>query len=81
MLKGRIDKEGVLQVICQEYRSQHANRNAAVQRLAELLAEALKPVKVRKAMKLPKSAIEKRLREKKRRSLQKKQRSDMPADE
>ncbi len=80
-LKGRIDKQGVLSVVCQEYRSQHANRNAAVQRLAELLAEALKPVKPRKATKLPKSAVEKRLREKKQRSLLKKQRSEKDADE
>ena len=58
-LKGRIDKQGVLNVVCQEYRSQHANRNAVVRRLAELLAEALKPVKPRKATKLPKSAVEK----------------------
>ncbi|MBL7215543.1 MAG: aminoacyl-tRNA hydrolase [Phycisphaerae bacterium] len=81
MLEGRIDKRGILQVVCQEYRSQHANRNAAIQRLVELIAEALKPVKVRRATKLPNRAIEKRLREKKQRSLQKKQRSDMSTDE
>jgi ribosome-associated protein len=71
-----MDKEGVLSVVCQEYRSQHANRNAAIRRLAELLAEALKPVKTRKATKPSKSAVEKRLQEKKRRSIRKKLRSE-----
>ena len=79
-LKGRIDKQGVLSVVCQEYRSQHANRNAVMRQMAELIAEALKPVKTRKTTKLPKSAIEKRLREKKQRSLLKKQRSDKDTD-
>jgi ribosome-associated protein len=78
-LRGRIDKQGKLQVVCQEYRSQHANRNAAVQRLTVLLAEALKPVNVRKKTKPSKGAVEKRLREKKRRSQQKKLRSEDPA--
>lgn len=78
-LKGRIDKQGVLSVVCQEYRSQHANREAAIRRLVELLAKALKPVKVRKVTKLPRSAVEKRLREKKQRSLLKKQRSEKEA--
>ena len=80
-LKGRIDKQGVLQVVCQEYRSQHANRNAAMRRLVELIADALKPVKKRNATKLPKNAIEKRLSEKKRRSLLKKQRSENANDQ
>ena len=79
-LKGRIDNQGVLQIVCQEHRSQHTNRNAATQRLAELIADALKPVKKRKVTKLPKSAIEKRLREKKQRSLLKKQRSEKETD-
>ena len=80
-LKGRIDKQGILQVVCQEYRSQHANRNAATGRLAKLVADALKPVKMRKATKVPKAVVEKRLREKKQRSLLKKQRSEKEADE
>lgn len=80
-LRIRMDKQGVLQVTCQEYRSQHANRNAAVQRLAELIAEALRPIKVRKATKTPKRAVEKRLQEKKQRSLKKKQRSEKAVEQ
>ncbi len=79
-LKHRMDNQGILQVSCQEYRSQYANRNAAKQRLAELLAEALKPVKKRKPTKKPKSAVEKRLREKKQQG-EKKQRRSLPPDE
>jgi len=80
-LKGRMDKRGVLWVICQEYRSQHANRKAVLERLAELIADALKPVKKRKKTKIPKAVIEKRLREKKNRSLLKKRRSEKPIDD
>lgn len=80
-LKGRMDKQGVLRVVCQEYRSQHANRNAAVEHLAELIADALKPVKVRKTTRPPKSAIERRLRDKKQHSLKKKLRSAKPGEQ
>lgn len=79
-LKGRIDKQGHLHVVCQEYRSQHANRAAAVQRLGALMAEALRPVKVRKRTKIPKGAVEKRLQEKKKRSTVKKLRSEKLGD-
>ena len=80
-LKNRIDKEGHLQVTCQDFRSQHANRNAAKQRLAELIADALKPVKKRKPTKKPKSAVEKRLQDKKQQAEKKKQRSQKPGIE
>lgn len=80
-LANRIDKEGHLQIVCQEYRSQHANRNAAVQRLAELLAEALKPKKRRKPTKPSKSAVEKRLRKKKQQSQKKRLRSSPVGEE
>lgn len=77
-LGNRMDKQGILQVVCQEYRSQHANRHAAVERLAGLVAEALRPIKVRKTTKPPKRAVEKRLQKKKQRSQQKKLRSEKP---
>lgn len=80
-LKNRIDKDGYLHVVCQEYRSQHANRNAAIQRLTELLAGALRPIKRRKPTKPPQSAVEKRLREKKQQSLKKQLRSTPPGEE
>ena len=80
-LKNRIDKEGCLHIVCQDYRSQHANRNAAQERLVELLADALKRKKRRKPTKPPKSAVEKRLREKKQQSRKKQLRSKPPGEQ
>ncbi len=77
-LHNRIDKQGVLQVTCQEYRSQYANRNAATQLLIDLIADALKPSKVRRPTRIPKSQIERRLADKKKRSSLKKLRSEKP---
>jgi ribosome-associated protein len=73
-LAGRIDKEGVLHVVSQKHRSQEANRRAAVERLQQLVQEALRPVPVRRKTKVPTAARERRLREKKQRSDRKRQR-------
>ena len=75
VLKNRIDKQGVLQVSSQQYRSQTANRDAALRRMAELIAAALKPKPRRKKTRIPKRAIEKRLEDKKYRSKTKQLRS------
>ena len=74
-LKNRIDHQGVLQVSSQQYRSQTANRNAALERLAELIAIALKPKRKRKKTQIPKRAVRKRLEDKNVRSMTKKLRS------
>ncbi|MHC4159227.1 MAG: alternative ribosome rescue aminoacyl-tRNA hydrolase ArfB [Planctomycetota bacterium] len=74
-LATRANKDGVIRVVCQRYRTQRANREAAVERLSELLREALKKRAVRKKTKVPKYAREKRLEEKKRRGALKKQRT------
>ena len=74
-LATRMDKHGVLRVVSQKHRTQEANRRAAVERLTELMAEALKPKPVRKKTKVPTGAKERRLQEKKRRSSLKQQRS------
>jgi ribosome-associated protein len=66
-LATRIDKQGVLHVVSQKHRSQEANRQAAVERLLELLRDALTPVPTRKKTKVPRAAHERRIREKKRR--------------
>jgi ribosome-associated protein len=66
-LAGRIDQDGVLQVVVDTHRSQHRNREEAVERLATLLADALRPRKKRRATRPPARAKEKRLQEKKRR--------------
>lgn len=72
----RIDKNGILRVISQKYRTQKANRRTAVERLQKLLAEALKIRPSRKKTKIPKSSNQRRLEEKRRRSLLKRQRSE-----
>ena len=74
-LKSRIDKDKRLQVTCRDYRSQHANRNGARQRLAALIADALRPVKKRKPTQKPRRAVEKRLRQKKQHSEKKQRRA------
>jgi ribosome-associated protein len=67
-LAPRLDQEGVLQLAADNHRSQHRNREEAVERLAALLADALRPRKERKATRPPRAAKEKRLREKKQRA-------------
>jgi ribosome-associated protein len=75
-LATRADKNGVVRVVCQRNRTQKANREGAVERLRELLREALKKRRVRKKTKVPAYAREKRLAEKKKRSRLKKQRTE-----
>lgn len=67
-LGNRINVEGVLLLQCEETRSQLKNKQIAFTRFAELLKEALKPVKKRKPSKPSKSAIKKRLDNKKKHS-------------
>jgi ribosome-associated protein len=75
-LSGRIDKQGRLRIICQIYRTQSANRNAAVERLVELLAKSLEKRKVRKKTTIPAGARRKRLEAKKQRGHIKKLRGE-----
>ena len=74
-LATRADKNGVLRVVSQKFRTQRANRKAAVERLQELLADALKTRPIRKKSKVSYAAKQRRLEEKRRRSLLKRQRS------
>src|SRR4030042_1772952 len=74
-LATRTDKNGVLRVASQKFRTQRANRNAAVERLQDLLTGALKIRPVRKKSKIPYSEKQRRLEQKRRRSLLKRQRS------
>jgi len=80
-LASRADKDGVIRVVSQQYRTQKANRRAAVERLEELLREALKKKKARKKTKVPEAARRERLEKKKRRSLLKKQRAEKSFEE
>jgi len=74
-LATRADKNGVLRIVSQKFRTQRANRRIAVERLQELLADALKTQPIRKKSKVPYAAKQRRLKEKRRRSLLKQQRS------
>ena len=73
-LSARIDKAGFIQVVSQKFRTQNANRKAAVERLHNLLTDALKPKPIRKKTKISYSEKQKRLDAKKRHSRLKKQR-------
>lgn len=63
-LANRINSEGILQVICEEERSQLQNKERCIQKLMILLKNALFVPKMRKPSKPKKSAIEKRLKTK-----------------
>ena len=79
-LATRADKNGVIRVVSQRHRSQKANRDAAVERLRQLLTAALKTKPVRKKTKVPYQAKQQRLEEKRRRSLLKQQRAQKKYD-
>ena len=74
-LATRADKNGVLRVVSQKFRTQGANRRAAIERLQQLLTDALKTRPIRKKSKVSYAAKQRRLEEKRRRSLLKRQRS------
>lgn len=74
-LATRADKNGVLRVASQKFRTQSANRTAAMERLCRLLREALTPPPIRKRTRTPARAHEKRLEQKKCRGALKRLRS------
>lgn len=73
-LSGRVTKDGILRVVSQRHRTQKANREAALERLVELLRGALAKKRMRKQTSVPRAEREKRLVEKKRRGELKRQR-------
>lgn len=74
-LSTRADRNGLIRVASQSFRTQKANRRAAVERLQQLLAEALQTHPARKKTRIPYAAEQRRLEEKRRRSLLKQQRA------
>ena len=66
-LHSRIGPSGILRVTSQRHRSQSRNKDAAVERLRALVAQALLPKKQRKATKPTGSSLESRIADKKRR--------------
>ncbi len=67
-LQNRINKEGVLQIIVQEERSQLGNKEIAIKKFYELIQKSFVVQKKRKATKPSKSSKQKRLNSKKRNS-------------
>jgi ribosome-associated protein len=74
-LAGRIGKDGRLRISVQSARSQHQNKQAALELFAALLAAALTPRKKRRPTKPTKASQERRLDAKRRRSSLKRQRA------
>lgn len=67
-LRNRINADDVLAVVCSEERTQGMNRERALDRLAELLWDALAPPpKTRRVTRPSRGSVERRITEKKRR--------------
>jgi len=77
-LAGRINRDGVLRVTSQAARSQLLNRDHALDRMEELLRDALVEQRPRRKTRVSKAAKQRRIEEKKRRSQTKKLRSGPP---
>jgi ribosome-associated protein len=80
-LRTRVNKEGVLRLHSQKYRSQSANRHDLLERFGSLLDVALRPRPPRVPTKISKSVKEKRLQEKKRHAQLKRTRSRQKGEE
>ena len=65
-LSNRITSEGMLQVKLQIHRTQLANKKEVIEKINQLIGDALKKKKLRIATKISKGAKEKRLESKKR---------------
>ncbi len=73
-LSSRISRNGILMVTAGLHRTQKANRDAALKRFSQLMATALKKAIPRKKTRVGGAARERRLREKRHRSMIKKAR-------
>ena len=74
-LATRANRDGVIHVVSQKFRTQRANRVAVVERLQGLLTEALKTKPIRRKTIVPEHIKKKRLEEKRWHSLLKRQRA------
>jgi ribosome-associated protein len=77
----RLDSRGVLRVVAQAQRSQLANRRAALDRFAELLAAALATPRPRRPTRPTRAASARRVESKRRRSATKRLRRPPRADD
>jgi ribosome-associated protein len=64
-LSNRLTKENILILNCDEDRSQFKNKSIVVKRFFDLITQSLQIEKIRKATRVPKSVIRKRMKEKK----------------
>ena len=76
-LESKLTKENVLNLSCDETRSQHRNKDLAIKRFLEIMRMGLRVPKVRRKTKPKRSAIEKRLKSKKK-NAEKKARRQRP---
>ena len=67
-IKNKLTKNNELVLQCDESRSQHKNKEIVIKRFFELIKKGLIVPKKRKATRIPKSAIKKRLKNKSLRS-------------
>ncbi len=67
-LESKISKEGILQIVSQTERSQLKNKKVVLAKFYELLEQAFHVKKKRTPTRVPRSVIEKRLKDKKRNS-------------
>lgn len=77
----RINKDGVLVLSAEQFRTQAQNRQEAIERLVELVRRAARRPKRRKKTLPSAAAIERRLEEKRRRSQKKRLRRRTPDNE
>jgi ribosome-associated protein len=80
-LRRRMDGSGTIRITSDRYRSQTRNRDDALERLASLLREALKPRKKRLATQPSAAARERRLKQKRRRAELKRSRGRVGAED
>jgi ribosome-associated protein len=75
-LASRIDPDGVLHLVVSEQRTQGRNREIAIERLCDLIADALKPDPPKRRPTRPgKKAVDRRISTKRKRGQQKRQRA------
>jgi ribosome-associated protein len=76
-LAGRLTKDNRLIVESQRFRSQKANRDFAVEKLTDIIENAMRKQKTRRPTRPTRTAVEKRLKSKKMKSLLKQQRREI----
>ena len=78
---GRVSQDGILRVVASRFRTQAANRNAALDRFTALLTEALTPRTPRRQTRVPTRSKARRAADKAHRSDRKRQRRSAGPDD